>query len=85
MMATEDLDGRIPSGNPPTSFTDFILQFAEAGLAVELRPDIGAIELAVRSDGEAKWVVVLGPAQAVAVAQRLISAALAIAASEGGS
>jgi hypothetical protein len=73
-MAARQSNGRIASDK---SRLPDILQFTEAGLAVQSRPDI---EIAVRSDGEADWCVVLAPAQAVATAQRLLAAALAVAA-----
>ena len=67
-------------GHPPPSSLELdLLGFSEARLAVETRPDIGAIELIVRDHGEVADVVVLAPEQAVAVAQRLISAVLALA------
>jgi hypothetical protein len=81
-MAERQDNGRIASDNPQ-SFAEFILQFAEAGIAVETRPDIGAIEVIVSDNGQVAEVVLLAPAQGVALAQRLISAALELAASGG--
>ena len=65
--------------NPTTTFEIDLLGVAEAGIAVEIPPDIGAIEVVIRDHGQVADVVILAPAQAIAVAQRLISAVLALA------
>ena len=72
-------DNRAARAVNPLSFELSILGFVESSISVETRPDIGAIELIIRS-GDTADVVVLAPEQAVVVAQRLISAVLALAA-----
>jgi hypothetical protein len=64
----------------PDDFEQSILQFVEAGLAVAARPDLGAIELALRDHGETVETIVLAPAQALVLAQRLFAAVLRLAA-----
>ena len=61
-----------------------ILGFAECGLAVVHRPDIGAVELVIRERGRIIETVVLAPEQALAVAERLVGAVMALAAAEAG-
>jgi len=39
--------------NPTTTFEIDLLGSAEAGIAVEIRPDIGAIEVVIRDHGQA--------------------------------
>ena len=73
-----------PAVNPATFEID-LLGFAEAGIAVETRPDIGAIELAIRDHGQVAETLVLAPVQALAVAQRLVRAVQAMTAAEGRS
>ena len=62
-----------PAVNPATSELD-LLGFVEAGIAVETRPDIGAIEIVVRDHEQVAKTLVLASVQALAVAQRLVSA-----------
>jgi hypothetical protein len=81
-MAESQSNGRFASDNPQ-SFAQFILELAEAGVAVETRPEIGAIEVVVSDHGEVAEVVLLAPEQALALARRLIAAVQALAAAEG--
>ena len=67
--------------NPTISVHD-ILGFAEAGLAVETRAEIGAVELVIRERGRITETLVLAPRQAARLAERLLLAALPLAAAE---
>jgi hypothetical protein len=76
-MAVSQSRGRASAVNP-----DF-LNFAEAGLRVVARPDIGGVELQIVERDVVLESVVLAPVQAVALAQRLVATVLAVAAQAG--
>ena len=84
MPAPESTRGA-PAVNPTTPLRARPARLAEAGIAVETRPDIGAIELVIRDHGRVAEILVLAPVQALAVAQRLVSAVQAMTAAEGRS
>ena len=67
-MAASQSKGRVSAVNP--DFQAGILDFIEAGLRVTARPELGAVELAIR-DARQSTRVMLAPVQALEVARRL--------------
>ncbi len=62
-----------PGGNS-LGFATSILEFAETGLAVAPRGDLGAVEIKVRAGQQNPVAILLGPSQGMAVAALLIAA-----------
>ena len=78
-MPADDLDGRTAPGKPHQTELETALlgDMVEAGIAVHPRPDLGAVEIRIRDRGrEQSTVLVLGPDQALAVAELLVGAVL---------
>ena len=71
-MPAHDLAAAGRPGNPVD-----ILQLAAAALRVVSRRDVSAVEVHATAAGQAPVVIVLAPVQAVALAARLLGAALA--------
>ncbi len=70
-MAEAESTRGAPAVNP--DFQASILDFVEAGVRVTPRPELGAVELAIRDAVEATRIV-LAPVQALEVARRLVGA-----------
>jgi hypothetical protein len=68
-MATSDLDRGDRRGNNPDPFK---LDFTEAGLAVKPVPQLGAVEIRIRSAGSRPITLVLAVSQAKALGRLLM-------------
>jgi hypothetical protein len=82
MPATKFSRARRAVNPAPIDIAEMVLQFAECGLAVLPRPDIGAVAL-MAQDRQGGIEILLAPLQARAVAGLLIASADAVERAEG--